>query len=257
MSIGNGAVTGDRSARGGLRGAVVTVGAAPILLLLVTVFGYTPVQPLVLAVAGVLVGGAGLAYGDRRPAALTVWAVWIVAALVLFVRYVAAGTQTKDSLGPDVMAFLAGLAIVYYLNLWTLRGVWRPGVAAAHRRGDGAGTCGALVSLAAVPLLVAAFFIAVGQQILPLLVAVGGVGAAVVCLAVGDRRPGALALWALLAVGTGAVYLSYVVTGMSLRDTLGLELVPGLAVVLLIFAVNLNTIVRAVAGSAATVPPAR
>src|SRR5699024_2811979 len=106
MSIGNGAVTGDRSARGGLRGAVVTVGAAPILLLLVTVFGYTPVQPLVLAVAGVLVGGAGLAYGDRRPAALTVWAVWIVAALVLFVRYVAAGTQTKDSLGPDVMAFL-------------------------------------------------------------------------------------------------------------------------------------------------------
>src|SRR5699024_7353907 len=33
MSIGNGAVTGDRSARGGLRGAVVAVGAAPILLL--------------------------------------------------------------------------------------------------------------------------------------------------------------------------------------------------------------------------------
>src|SRR5699024_12674466 len=58
MSIGNGAVTGDRSARGGLRGAVVKVGAAPILLLLVSVFGYTPVQPLVLAVAGVLVGGA-------------------------------------------------------------------------------------------------------------------------------------------------------------------------------------------------------
>lgn len=125
MSIGNGAVTGDRSARGGLRGAVVTVGAAPILLL------------LVLAVAGVLVGGAGLAYGDRRPAALTVWAVWIVAALVLFVRYVAAGMQTKDSLGPDVTAFLVGLAVVYYLNLWTLRGARRPAVAGQDVSGRG------------------------------------------------------------------------------------------------------------------------
>lgn len=137
MSIGNGAVTGDRSARGGLRGAVVTVGAAPILLLLVTVFGYTPAQPLVLAVAGVLVGGAGLSYGDRRPAALTVWAVWIVAALVLFVRYVAAGMQTKDSLGPDVTAFLVGLAVVYYLNLWTLRGARRPAVAGQDVSGRG------------------------------------------------------------------------------------------------------------------------
>lgn len=91
------------------------------------------------------------------------------------------------------------------------------------------------------------FLAAAGQQLLPLLVAVGALGALAGCLAVGDRRRGALALWALLTAVVGAVYVSYLVTGMRLQDTLGLELFPVFAAVLLIFVVNMGAIVRVVA----------
>src|SRR5699024_4275178 len=56
-------------------------------------------------------------------------------------------------LRPDVMACLAGLAIGYYLTLSTRRGVRRPGVAASHPPGGGAGACGPLASRGPAPLL--------------------------------------------------------------------------------------------------------